>query len=152
MLFMSLCWLLQSNFDVIVMFSERVGAEVVECACVIELPELQVCLSSWLFVSFVIIKRLEYFPVLPSASICLLKRMSIYFCAQRLLLIEVYWQLSLYTHAHPPTLTTRLMLLYVMPSRREMSRNTFWCSITLVVYMLLTSNSIEQWNSAWANW
>jgi len=26
-------------------FPERVGAEVVECACVIELPELKVCLK-----------------------------------------------------------------------------------------------------------
>lgn len=25
-------------------FSERVGAEVIECACVIELPELKVCM------------------------------------------------------------------------------------------------------------
>lgn len=25
-------------------FSERVGAEVIECACVIELPDLKVCM------------------------------------------------------------------------------------------------------------
>lgn len=30
-------------FYILYCFSERVGAEVVECACVIELPELKVC-------------------------------------------------------------------------------------------------------------
>ena len=33
------------SFLTLVIISERVGAEVVECACVIELPDLKVCVS-----------------------------------------------------------------------------------------------------------